>query len=135
MKIAQLETFIVVAEELHFRRAAERLYTQPSTVSTQIAQLETEYGTSLFIRNSRNVSLTPAGQTLLRKAKTVLASVNDLELTARSLAADDHHELTIGVIDEGIAELTGVVNQSFALRYPNTELIPWRSTTKTSTRR
>ncbi len=118
MKLTQLETFVVVAEELHFRRAADRLHTQPSSVSTQIRQLEAEYGTQLFIRNSRNVELSPAGTQLLEKARHVLAGIADLEATARSLANPDDVDLTIGVMDEGLAELTQVVISDYAARYP-----------------
>ena len=122
MKIAQLETFVIVAEELHFRRAAERLSTQPSTVSTQIAQLEAEYGTPLFIRNSRNVALTPAGQTLLQKARGVLAGIADLERTARSFSQAGELSLSIGLMDEGLGELTEVVETRFRSRFPNAHL-------------
>ena len=119
MKLAQLETFVVVAEELHFRRAAERLYTQPSTVSTQISQLEAEYGTQLFIRNSRNVELSPAGEQLLAIARRVLDGIAELESTARSLAQPENVRLTVGVMDEGLAELTEIVRSNFVARYPN----------------
>ena len=119
MKLAQLETFIAVAEELHFRRAAERLYTQPSAVSTTIQQLEAEYGLPLFIRNSRNVQLTPAGQTLLTKARTILQGVNDLETTARQLAQPEHLTLNVGLHDEGAAELNQVIAARWRAAYPN----------------
>ena len=122
MKIAQLETFVVVAEELHFRRAAERLFTQPSTVSTQIAQLEAEYGTPLFIRNSRNVSLSPAGEVLLEKARITLASVDDLTRTARLLSADGGVALTVGAMDEGIGELATVVDKAYRSRFEKAQL-------------
>ncbi len=122
MKLAQLETFVVVAEELHFRRAAERLFTQPSTVSTQISQLEAEYGTQLFIRNSRNVELSPAGEALLEKARHVLAGIADLEATARELARRDQVRLSVGMLDEGLAELTDVVANNWRLRFPSAQL-------------
>ena len=122
MKLAQLETFVVVAEELHFRRAAERLFTQPSTVSTQISQLEAEYGTQLFIRNSRNVELSPAGHILLQKAREALAGIAELETTARRLAAADDVTLNVGVMDEGLAELTPIVQRNYLARYPNSRL-------------
>ena len=123
MKIVQLETFVVVAEELHFRRAAERLFMQPSSVSTQIAQLEAEYGTALFVRNSRNVTLSPAGEVLLEKAKAVLAGVEEMERTARSLAADDAPSLTVANFDEGLGALTSPVHANFALRYRNATVV------------
>ncbi len=118
VKLVQLETFVVVAEELHFRRAAERLFTQPSSVSSRISQLEAEYGTQLFIRNSRQVRLIPAGEILYEKAKSALAGLADLEAAAKSLATADDFSLSVANFDEGLAELTTVVHRSYQLRFP-----------------
>ena len=122
MKLAQLETFIAVAEELHFRRAAERLYTQPSAVSTAIQQLESEYKTRLFIRNSRNVALTPAGEVLLKKARAAIASIEDLERTARALSTTGSTPLKVAMVDEGHAEIGTLANASYRARFPDSEL-------------
>lgn len=122
VKLDQLETFVVVAEELHFRRAAERLFTQPSSVSNKIARLEAEYGTPLFIRDSRNVTLSPAGEALVVKAREVLAGVEQLERMARDLAEPGRVRVVVGVMDEGLAELAETVRKNFIARYPNAEV-------------
>lgn len=122
MKLSHLHTFIAVAEELHFRRAAERLYTQPSAVSTAIQQLETEYGVSLFVRNSRNVELTPAGELLVDKARLAIASINELERSARSLASDEASRLRVATVDEGHAEIGVVANANYSERFPQADL-------------
>lgn len=72
MELRQVLTFVTVAEELHFGRAAERLFmTQPS-VSQQIRTLEADLGVSLLHRNTRTVSLTEAGQSFLPAARQLL---------------------------------------------------------------
>ncbi|MFJ4142007.1 LysR family transcriptional regulator [Pseudomonas sp. NPDC089734] len=80
----QLRNFIVVAETLHFSKAAQRLHlTQPS-LSRQIAALEAEVGVTLFARHSRSVALTAAGMEFLQHARTITGA---LDLAVRSTRA------------------------------------------------
>nr|BFF40125.1 hypothetical protein BACY1_19300 [Tenacibaculum mesophilum] len=61
MTIQQIRYFLILAEELHFWKTAEKVYTSQSSLSRQIQSLEEELGITLFERDKRNVKLTEAG--------------------------------------------------------------------------
>jgi DNA-binding transcriptional LysR family regulator len=73
-----LRAFVAVAEELHFTRAAARLYVAQQALSRDIRRLERELGTELFTRTTRQVLLTVDGERLLPHAHAVLAAYDDL---------------------------------------------------------
>lgn len=81
--LRHLRYLIAVAEELHFRRAAERLHLTQPALSHQVRQLEDVVGVRLFDRDGRGVSLTPAGETLVSEARRVLADVQSAVNAAR----------------------------------------------------
>jgi DNA-binding transcriptional LysR family regulator len=77
MNLRRLEYFVGVAEAAHFRRAAEALHVAQPALSVQVARLEAELGVILFDRNRRGVTLTPAGATLLARARVLLPALRD----------------------------------------------------------
>ena len=100
MTIEQLESFIQVAENLNFARAAQTLNITTSAVSRQIRTLEDELDTQLFHRTTKNVSLTPEGIIFYNDAKEILAR---LQLAARKIkehAETDIQFIAIGYTDE-----------------------------------
>jgi DNA-binding transcriptional LysR family regulator len=88
VELRQLRYFMAIAEELHFRRAAERLYVTQPALSRQIAQLEHEIGVRLFHRNRRRVELTLAGSVLLDSLRQAFVQLEHSLANARW--ADQH---------------------------------------------
>jgi DNA-binding transcriptional LysR family regulator len=74
VELRQLSYFVAVAEECHFTRAAKRLHVAQSGLSASVRALERELGAELFVRNTRQVRLTPAGAALLTEARRTLAA-------------------------------------------------------------
>ncbi len=95
MELRHLHTFIALAEELHFGRAAARLHVVQPAVSQTLKHLEAEVGARLLERSSRRVSLTPAGQGFLEHARRALAEVDHAVASARRLAAGEQGSLTL----------------------------------------
>ena len=73
LEIRSLRYFVVAAEELNFTRAAARLYVAQQALSREIKRLETQLGTTLFVRTTRRVTLTPDGERLLVRARDLVA--------------------------------------------------------------
>src|SRR4051812_45491856 len=76
LEVRQLRYFVAVAEELHFGRAAERLGMAQPPLSRAIRELERQLGVLLLKRTTRQVTLTPAGEVLLRDARTALDAIS-----------------------------------------------------------
>ena len=101
MDIEQLRSFLAVADELHFGRAAERLHVAQPPLSRTIKRLERELGTRLFDRNTRSVRLTSSGQALMDPAKEVLNALRRAETAVRSA---DHGEVgTVRIAFAGVS--------------------------------
>ena len=77
MQLRQLEYFTAVADARHFTRAAESAHVAQPSLSKQIRALERELGAPLFRRARGNVTLTPAGETLLPLARRILADAEN----------------------------------------------------------
>src|SRR4051812_49625436 len=101
MELRHLRYFVVVAEELHFRRAAERLHMSQPPLSQQIRALEEEVGATLLLRNQRKVELTAAGGAFLVRAREILAAVEDAALEARRGARGGGGGRAVGLVGPG----------------------------------
>ncbi|NDJ54438.1 MAG: LysR family transcriptional regulator [Chloroflexi bacterium] len=98
MELRHLRYFVTVAEEGHFRRAAERLHMTQPPLSQQIRDLEAELGVVLFERTTRQVSLTPAGEAFLRQTRSILAAVDQAAREAQQIERGERGHLTLGFV-------------------------------------
>lgn len=98
IELRQLRYFVTVAEELHFGRAAERLHMTQPPLSQTIAALEELLGAPLFLRNRRQVALTPAGAALLPEARRMLAGAAALPELVRRAAAGESGRLALAFV-------------------------------------
>lgn len=95
--------FVAVAEELHFRRAADRLGIAQPALSRAIQTLETELGVALFLRSNRNVQITPAGQIFLERSNEMLSLMRSAAEDVRNAHDGRVGTLRIGYTDFAIA--------------------------------
>lgn len=98
MELRHLRYFVVLAEELHFGRAAKRLHITQPPLSLNIKQLEGELGLQLFERSSHGVKLTPAGESFRRSAQLLLAEAAQAARKARDVAAGVTTRVRIGFV-------------------------------------
>jgi DNA-binding transcriptional LysR family regulator len=94
--LRQLQCFVAVGEELHFRRAALRMHMTQPPLSRQIRLLEYEMQVQLFVRTNRSVKLTPAGRAFLSEARRLLALAENAAASAQRIARGDSGLLNLG---------------------------------------
>ena len=119
-----LRYFLAVAEELHFGRAAARLYISQPSLSNQIQKLEHGLGTPLFVRTSRHVELTVAGRAFLDEARLVLAAMERAVERARLAGAGVAGTVRLGYAPPASFETLGALLAAVANDSPNMTVVP-----------
>jgi DNA-binding transcriptional LysR family regulator len=122
MNLRRLRYFVVLAEELHFGRAAARLHLAQPALTQNLRALEEEWGLELLSRTSRRVELTEAGRVLEHEAKRLLAEAEALEQRMRSLAAGLAGVLRIGYARSAPGGLSQAIVEAFRAEWPNVRL-------------
>ena len=97
-ELRHLRYFLTVAEELHFRKAAERLYISQPGLSRQVRQLEEVLGVKLFERNQRKVQLTAAGNYFRQEAQLIFERLESIEAQLKRIEIGEEGELRIGFV-------------------------------------
>lgn len=122
MKLDRIKHFVVLAEELHFGRAARRLNLSQPSLTLQIQNLEAEVGLTLIRRSKRLAELTPAGRQFLAEARIALRHAEQAAARARMAAAGDIGHLAVGFsVDYTHGFLPGLLAE-FHRQFPNVKL-------------
>ena len=96
VELRQLRYFLAVAEELNFTRAAGSLHLAQQALSASIRRLEEQLGVALFVRSTRRVELTKAGEVLVEGARGVVAAASDAVERVHQVAEGRAGRLTVG---------------------------------------
>lgn len=121
MKLRELRMLVVVAEELHFGRAAARLGMAQPQLSEQIRRMESDAGVTLFVRRPR-VLLTPAGEVMLTMSRRMLAELDEGTTRARAVAAGLTGRVSIGFSPPAMCSDLPVLLQAFLAAHEHVEL-------------
>jgi len=109
--LAQLRTFVAVAEEQHLTRAAERLHMSIAAASAHIRAIEERLDLQLFVRSNRNLVLTRSGQLLVQRAKLVLSEVAQFTSFARECRGKLDGALSVSLGSEPVTKVGQIVAQ------------------------
>ena len=131
IEFRQLRQFVVVAEELNFGRAAEKLHMSQPPLSVAIRNLEAQVGTLLIDRSRHHVRLTPAGKVFLKDAHRLLIQAHAATERARRAAQGAEGSLSLSFVPSAALDLLPDIFKRFQRDYPTVHL---QVTAETTTR-
>ncbi|MFJ8082410.1 LysR substrate-binding domain-containing protein [Streptomyces sp. NPDC096205] len=121
--LAQLTSFVAVAEELHFTRAAERLNMTQPPLSRQIQLLENDLGVQLLDRTNRTVRLTPAGRAFLTEARRILHQSEHATLAVRRVSTGETGAIAVGFTAASAYSALGSLLETAQAALPGVEIL------------
>lgn len=122
MELRTLRAFVVLAEEEHFHRAAERLLIAQPALSQTIKRLEKQLHVQLFRRTTRSVTLTDAGQVLLTEARQVLSAADRALSAVQHAASGELGTVRIGFVASAALGLVPTILLAVQQQWPRLEL-------------
>lgn len=122
MELRHLRYFRMVANELHFGRAAEKLHIAQPPLSKQIQDLEAELGFELFTRTKRSVALTPAGQAFSIEVTQIFQQLDRAIDIGRKTSRGELGQISIGFVGSATYNILPLMLQQFRCRYPNVQI-------------
>jgi len=118
LEYRHIRYFLAVASELHFRRAAEKLFISQPALSRQIKEMEALLGYPVLDRHNRKVNLTPAGALLQTEFSQHLDSLNHSILRAKQLHQGDIGELRLGYVGSAMQQIIPNLLETYQRQYP-----------------
>ena len=122
LELRHLRSFLAVAEELNFSRAAERLHLAQPALSSQIRALERLVGSELFRRTTRRVELTRAGELLLVDARELVRRADEAAGKLSALARGERGMLRVGFVAHAAGETSTEILRRFGAEFPGIEV-------------
>jgi len=113
-----LRYFLAVAEELHFRKAAEKLFISQPGLSRQIKQMEQDLGVTLFERNNRRVALTKTGDYLQKELQINLKNLEDILAHSKLIHHGKEGHLTLGFVGSAMLQIIPAILKQFNSKFP-----------------
>lgn len=123
IELRHLNYFLVLADELHFGRAAEKLYISQPPLSRQIKQLEQELDVQLFKRNNKKVELTRYGSFLKKEGEKLFADILQIEKNLQLMKASDQGKITIAYVGAVMFSFFPKVFSKLKSKFPNIHFI------------
>lgn len=121
MELRQLKYFMMLAHELHFNRAAEKLFIVQPALTKQIKDLEEELGVLLFERTKRSVKLTPAGEFFRSRVENIIQQLEEAKNHVRWVEDGSKGELRIGYVGSCIHTFLPDLLSSLHEKYPHVQ--------------
>jgi DNA-binding transcriptional LysR family regulator len=122
VELKHLRSFVVVAEQLSFTRAAHLLHLSQSALTEQIQRLEVELGVQLLLRNRRAVRLTEPGTVFLAEARATLTRARQAVERVQKAARGETGKLRIGFVSSAALEVVPMIVVAFREQFPDVTL-------------
>ncbi|WP_420551400.1 LysR family transcriptional regulator [Tenacibaculum aiptasiae] len=121
IELRHFRYFLAVAEDLHFRKAAERLFISQPGLSRQIKQMEDDLGVELFVRHNRKVELTSAGLYLKNELTRNLKNLDNILDYAKLLQDGKQGKLEFGYVGSAMQDIIPNLLIQFKKEHPNVQ--------------
>jgi DNA-binding transcriptional LysR family regulator len=122
MELRHLRYFIAVAEQLHFRHAAELVHVAQPALSQQIRQLEEEIGVKLFTRSHHKVQLTPAGKAFYERVQSILKQTGQAVTEARKVENGEAGTIRVGFVSTATISVLPEVIKIMKVEVPSADI-------------
>lgn len=123
MELRHLKYFLTLSEELHFGKAAQKLYIAQPPLSRQIKELEDNLGVKLFNRTKRNVELTPAGKYLQAEAKQIFHQLDNVKEQIQSIGRGAYGQLKIGYVGAAMHSILPDILNRMNTGFPEVKIL------------